>query len=231
MLYLNNQNIFDRLPETKRRKFCVPDRRRIKEEEVNCPSKLWLKKASEIFPLYEVKRKNWNNPLESKSAYEFDLGGAVLGFNFIGPHGAQSRLPFFIHLAYVFRQKKGANTFWKLKRLIRLLEEGDNSFSFLFIAKIGGDFFPFLERGEAYDCRSAPKEFLFSSFEELGFERTNKTIPMFDDGQFLIRPFEAKNPSSFTLFLSKEDAENRFSKFEREFADYDENFGKKEEKE
>ncbi|MDA8909057.1 hypothetical protein N9I65_02660 [bacterium] len=224
-------SVFDSLTEKQRDEFCRPIRSRISSESLDSPSKRWLKKAEKEFPLYEVTRRSRSEPLEQRWAYEFDLGDSIVGLNFISPNGRLSALPFFIHIAYAFRKKKGANTFKNLQRLIQLLEEGENSFSFLFIAKIGGNFFPFLESGEAHDWKPAPREFLFNSFEELGFERTNKTIPMFDDGQFLIRSFEAQNPSSFTLFLSKEDAENRFSKFEREFGDYDEKFRKKEGKE
>lgn len=231
MFFPNEKNIFDLLPHNKRREFCKPRRKKIEKEDLCCPSKGWLQKAAERFPLYEVERKNWENPLESIPAYEFDLGGAVLGFNFIGPDGLRSRFTCFLHLGYLFRKRSGAESFKKLEKLIRLLEEGENSYPLLFICKIGGSFFQFLEPNEAFDSCPAPKKFLFKSFEDLGFQQSERSFGLINNGTVLIREFNARNPSPFVASLSLEYAVNNFQNLESEFGSFLKDFRVKEENE
>lgn len=224
-------SIFDSIPEKVRDEFCRSQKRRIHSSSLDSPSKKWLKKAEAEFPLYEVKRRNKNNPLEEVGAYEFDLGGAVVGFNFIGPDGTQSHLPYFFHLAYLFRRYSGAESFKKLEKLIRLLEEGENSYPLLFICKIGGSFFQFLEPNEAFDSCPAPKKFLFKSFEDLGFQQSERSFGLINNGTVLIREFNARNPSSFVASLSLEDAVNDFQNLESQFGSFLKDFPLKGEKE
>jgi len=231
MFFSSNPRIFDFLPERTRREFCRPLRRRIAKSQLECPSKKWLQKAAEEFPLYQVERRSLENPTESIPAYEFDLGGAILGFNFISPDGTQTELPRFLHIAYLFRKKEGAESFKKMAKVMRLLEEGENSYPFLFVCKVGGSFFPFLEQNEAFDLRPAPKDFLFNSLKDLGFEKSKKSFGLVKNGTVLVREFQANDPSAHTLFLTLDHAMREFGKHESEFGSFLKEFREKEENE